>query len=303
MYALETRNLSRKYGTKTAVDQVNIHIRPGTIYGLIGKNGAGKTSIMKMILGLIRKNSGEIFFYGKNMEQNRKQLLKRIGYLIEPSGFYPMLSARENLEIYAKIRGVSRRDAIEKALDAVGLSYQSPKKFSQFSLGMKQRLALGFAIMNDPEFIILDEPTNGLDPIGIAEIRHYIKMLGIDRKKTILLSSHHLAEVELIADDIGVLHEGKLLTEDSLQKIRKDSRKYIYVESDNSRLASVLLEQNGIRNYASIGEYGLKIYEEESDSYQINKLLMESGIQVREIYTKSFNLEEYFKEVLKEEVL
>ena len=203
-YVIETKNLTKQYGTQKSVADLNIHVKQGRIYGLLGRNGAGKTTTMKMLLGLTQPTSGEVTIWGQPLRTNEKKLLPRIGYLIESPGFYPNLTATENLRIFATLRGVPSHNAIKNALDLVGLPYKDKKLFSQYSLGMKQRLAIALAIMHDPELLILDEPINGLDPIGIAEVRSFIRDLCTERGKTILISSHILSEIALLADDIGI---------------------------------------------------------------------------------------------------
>lgn len=189
-YVIETKQLTKTYGEQTVVNSVNIHVKQGQIYGLLGRNGAGKTTIMKMILGLTDITSGEVDVFGQNIKGREKRVYPRIGAIIETPGFYPNLTGTENLEIFAKLRGTAAPNAVKNALEIVGLPYRDKKLFSKYSLGMKQRLGIANAILHDPELLILDEPTNGLDPIGIAEVRDFIKTLSIERGKTILISSH-----------------------------------------------------------------------------------------------------------------
>lgn len=176
---------------------------------------------MKMLLGLTKPTSGEVKIWGKSLQGNEKKLLPRIGSLIESPGFYPNLTGTENLRIFATLRGVPNNHAIKDALDLVGLPYKDKKLFSQYSLGMKQRLAIALAVMHDPELLILDEPINGLDPIGIAEVRSFIRELCDARGKTILISSHILSEISLLADDIGIIDHGALLEEESLAELEQ----------------------------------------------------------------------------------
>ena len=203
---IRTENLTKVYGEQEAVKSVNVHVKKGRIYGLLGRNGAGKTTIMKMILGLTSITSGEVQLFGKNIRGQEKRIYPRIGAIIETPGFYPNLTGTENLEIFAKLRGTSRPDAVKNALEVVGLPYKDKKLFSKYSLGMKQRLGIANAIMHDPELLILDEPINGLDPIGIAEIRKFLQDLSKERGKTILISSHILSEIDLLADDLSLIH-------------------------------------------------------------------------------------------------
>ena len=220
-YIIETKNLTKQYGSQKSVADLNIHVKRGRIYGLLGRNGAGKTTTMKMLLGLTKPTSGEVKIWGKSLQGNEKKLLPRIGSLIESPGFYPNLTGTENLRIFATLRGVPNNHAIKDALDLVGLPYKDKKLFSQYSLGMKQRLAIALAVMHDPELLILDEPINGLDPIGIAEVRSFIRELCDARGKTILISSHILSEISLLADDIGIIDHGALLEEESLAELEQ----------------------------------------------------------------------------------
>lgn len=189
-YVIETKNLTKQYGTQMSVSDLNIHVKKGRIYGLLGRNGAGKTTTMKMLLGLTAPTSGEVEILGKNIRTNSKQVLPHIGSLIEAPGFYPNLTGTENLRIFAELRNIKNANAIKGALELVGLPYRDKKLFSQYSLGMKQRLAIALAVMHNPSILILDEPINGLDPIGIAEVRSFIRELCDAQGKTILISSH-----------------------------------------------------------------------------------------------------------------
>ena len=221
-YVIETKNLTKQYGEQKSVANLNIHVQKGRIYGLLGRNGAGKTTTMKMLLGLTRPTSGKVTILGKSLAGNERKLLPRIGSLIEsPGSFIPNLTATENLRIFATLRGVPGWHAIKDALDLVGLPYKDKKLFTQYSLGMKQRLAIALAVMHDPELLILDEPINGLDPIGIAEVRSFIRQLCDERGKTILISSHILSEIALLADDIGIIDHGALIEEESFAELEK----------------------------------------------------------------------------------
>ena len=204
-YIIQTKNLTKQYGLQKSVDNLNIHVKRGRIYGLLGRNGAGKTTTMKMLLGLTVPTSGTVHIFGENMQTQSQEVLPRIGSLIESPGFYPNLTATENLKIFADLRGLTKASYIKSALELVGLPYRDKKLFSQYSLGMKQRLAIALAVMHNPDLLILDEPINGLDPIGIAEVRGFIRELCDLQGKTILISSHILSEIALLADDVGII--------------------------------------------------------------------------------------------------
>ena len=242
-HIIETEHLTKQYSATRSVDNLSIHAAKGRIYGLLGRNGAGKTTTMKMLLGLTKPTSGEIRMWGEPLRGNEKKLLPRIGCLIETRGFYPNLTATENLHIVVALRGVPNRHAMRDALDLVGLPYQDKKRFSEYSLGMKQRLAIALAIMHDPELPILDEPINGLDPIGIAEIRVLLRQLCEKRGKTMLISSHILSEVAQRADDIGIIDKGRLLEEESLAGLEQKSGRYVHFTISDTAQAARILEQ------------------------------------------------------------
>ncbi len=206
-YIIETENLTKRYGTATVVDKVNLHVPTGKIYGLLGRNGAGKTTAMKMMLQLALPTDGTVRLFGTNYKENIHTLYSKVGSIIETPGFYSNLTGYENLQILAKLRGEYLKWS-RKALEVVGLHKEKRKVFSDYSLGMKQRLGIAAAIMHEPELLILDEPINGLDPIGIVEIRSFLSELSHNHGITIFISSHVLSEIEQIADIIGVMHEG-----------------------------------------------------------------------------------------------
>ena len=297
-YVIETKNLTKQYGTQKSVADLNIHVRQGRIYGLLGRNGAGKTTTMKMLLGLTQPTSGEVTIWGQPLRTNEKKLLPRIGYLIESPGFYPNLTATENLRIFATLRGVPSRNAIKNALDLVGLPYKDKKLFSQYSLGMKQRLAIALAIMHDPELLILDEPINGLDPIGIAEVRSFIRNLCTERGKTILISSHILSEIALLADDIGIIDHGALLEEESLAELEAKSSKYIRFTVSSTTQASRILERSFHETHFTVqDDYKMRLHNLDVSVGKIVTAFVENGLTVSEAYICEESLEDYFKRV------
>lgn len=297
-YIIETKNLTKVYGEQKAVNSVNLHIEKGSIYGLLGRNGAGKTTIMKMILGLTDITNGEVSVFNQNIKGNEKKIYPRIGAIIETPGFYPNLTGTENLEIFALLRGTAFPDAVKNALEVVGLPHKDKKLFGNYSLGMKQRLGIANAILHDPEVLILDEPTNGLDPIGIAEVRNFIKDLSIKKGKTILISSHILSEITLLADTVGIIDKGVLLEESSMEELNKKNRKYIMLEvSDVSKTTIVLEKEFGITNYSVEDNNHVKIYSQGLDMAKINKSLVMNGISVASSQTCNDSLEDYFKKI------
>ncbi|MGF3214799.1 ABC transporter ATP-binding protein [Facklamia sp. P12945] len=297
-YIIETKNLTKVYGEQKVVNSVNLHVEKGSIYGLLGRNGAGKTTIMKMILGLTDITNGEVSVFNQNIKGNEKKIYPRIGAIIETPGFYPNLTGTENLEVFAMLRGTAFPNAVKNALEVVGLPYKDKKLFGNYSLGMKQRLGIANAILHDPEVLILDEPTNGLDPIGIAEVRNFIKDLSVKKGKTILISSHILSEITLLADTVGIIDNGVLLEESSMEELNKKNRKYIMLEvSDVSKTTIVLEKEFEITNYSVEDNNHVKIYSHGLDMAKINESLVMNGISVISSQTCNDSLEDYFKKI------
>ena len=295
---IETKKLTKIYGEQAAVKDVNLHVKPGRIYGLLGRNGAGKTTIMKMMLGLTPITSGEVTMFGKNIKGREKRIYPRIGAIIETPGFYPNLTGTENLEIFAKLRGTAGSNAVKHALKVVGLPYKDKKLFSKYSLGMKQRLGIANAILHDPELLILDEPTNGLDPIGIAEMRDFIKKLSRERGKTILISSHILSEIALLADDIGIIDHGVLLEENSMEELEKKNSKYILLQVSDIPKATLILErQFHLKDYSVQNDQTFRLYDTSLDMAAVNKALMMQDVLVISSQLCNDTLEDYFKKI------
>lgn len=297
-YIIETHNLTKRYGEQESVSNLNIHVKKGRIYGLLGRNGAGKTTTMKMLLGLTAPTSGEVKIFGKPIYGNEKKILPHVGCLIESPGFYPNLTATENLKIFARLRGIKDSKHIQSALELVNLPYQDKKLFSQYSLGMKQRLAIALAIMHNPAVLILDEPINGLDPIGIAEVRSFIRELCDARGKTILISSHILSEISLLADDIGIIDHGKLLEEESLAEMEQKNRHYIHFTVSDSKLAAHLLETVFQTRIFKIKDANnIHLMEVNLPVASITRCFVENGLEVSEAHLCEDTLEDYFKKV------
>ncbi|EOS8040911.1 ABC transporter ATP-binding protein [Enterococcus faecium] len=297
-YIIETKNLTKQYGEQKSVANLSIHVRKGSIYGLLGRNGAGKTTTMKMLLGLTKPTLGEAKIFNQDIKNDMKSILPRVGSLIESPGFYPNLTGTENLKIFARLRGVPNQEAVRNVLDLVGLPYNDKKLFSQYSLGMKQRLAIALTVMHDPEVIILDEPINGLDPIGIAEIRSFIRDLCDKQGKTILISSHILSEIEQLADDIGIINNGELLEEGSLEELKQKNNKYIHFIVSNTSEAALILENDfQISDFQIIDNRQLKIYDTSLSVATINRTFILRDLEVSEARLQEDTLEDYFKRV------
>ena len=294
MNIIETENLTKQYGTTTVVDNINLHVPKGKIYGLLGRNGAGKTTAMKMILQLVYPTGGAIRLFGTDYKEHTHSLYGKIGSIIETPGFYSNLTGYENLKIIAKLRGQLSKHSVQEALRVVRLEKETRKVFADYSLGMKQRLGIAAAIMHEPELLILDEPINGLDPIGISEIRSFLSELSHSKGTTILISSHVLSEIEQIADIIGVMHEGRLIEEVNMAELHKRNRRYIEFELSNVEIAAKILENHyQIKDYSIQGNT-IKIYDFTHNSGEINKAFVENGLLVTKINIDEENLENYF---------
>ena len=297
-YVIETHGLTKTYGEVNSVSNLSIHVKKGRIYGLLGRNGAGKTTTMRMLLGLTAPSSGEIKIWGRPLRGSEKKILPRVGSLIESPGFYPNLTGTENLRIFADLRGLKGPRFIKDALEVVNLPYRDKKLFSQYSLGMKQRLAIALAVMHNPELLILDEPINGLDPIGIAEMRGFIRELCDSTGKTILISSHILSEIALLADDIGIIDHGVLLEEESLEELEAKNGKYIRFTVSNAPTAARLLESRlGVQDVQVDSSNGLTVRSPRLDSGEAVRLFVEAGLSVSDAHLYEDTLEDYFKQV------
>jgi len=292
---LQTVGLTKQYGTQFAVNDLNVNVEQGKIYGLLGRNGAGKTTAIRMVTGLLKPTSGDVILFGEKMRTPTKQCFRRIGALIESPAFYENLTAKENLKIIADLRGTQSKNSIEKALELVNLENETKKKVKQFSLGMKQRLGIAMAMMHNPEFIILDEPTNGLDPIGIQQIRLLIKKLSAENGVTVLISSHILSEIEQMADKVGIIDKGVLVEELTMDEIRHRNRHYVKLTvSDMSKTVPILEKELAISDFQILNDNDIKIFQLDNNLENMNRVLVSNDIGVSELSVKKGNLEEYF---------
>lgn len=295
---IETRGLIKRYGDQVSVSNLDLHVQKGRIYGLLGRNGAGKTTTMKMLLGLTAPTSGTVSLFGQPLKGNETRILPRIGSLIESPGFYPNLTGTENLQIFARLRGLKSPNYIKSALELVNLPYRDKKRYAQYSLGMKQRLAIALAVMHDPELLILDEPINGLDPIGIAEVRDFIRALCDERGKTILISSHILSEIALLADDIGIIDHGVLLEEESLVELEQKNGKVLRFTVSNAPVGAQMLRQEmGVRDVAVENERELMVRDLRLDTGAAVRRFVEAGLVVSDAHLYEDTLEDYFKRI------
>ncbi|WP_342565259.1 ABC transporter ATP-binding protein [Paenibacillus sp. FSL R7-0345] len=300
---LRTWNLTKVYQGKEAVNNVNMNIKQGEIYGFLGPNGAGKTTVMKMITNLVKPTAGEIEFFGEKMTSRSYEMLKRMGCIIENPAFYDKLTARENLELHGEYMGYYDPKALKQALELVNLTGTDKKPVKQFSMGMKQRLGIARAVMTKPELLILDEPINGLDPLGIKELREVFRMLSREYGMTLLISSHILGEVEQIADTIGVIKDGVLLEEVTMNEIRRRDTDYIELITDNSSKAVFTLTNKlGLSNFKVIGTRTVRIYDQISQ-LELSKALAAADVELESLNRKQHSLEDYFVELMGGEVI
>ena len=295
-YVIETNNLSKIYYKNKVVNSVDMHVEKGKIYGLLGKNGAGKTTTMCMLLNLTYPSEGDIFLFGKNVNNHSNEIYSNIGSIIETPGFYENLTAFENLKIISKIRGDFNSNNINSVLQMVNLDNDKSKKFKDFSLGMKQRLGIAAAIMHSPELLILDEPINGLDPFGIKEIRTLLKRLSHEFGITILISSHILSEIENIADVIGFMDNGILIDEISKEELYTRLDKFVEFEVSDIDLAVGIfkkLELKENKDYAVKGDM-LCLYTHLNLRDKFNALFVKAGVDVKKVNLCEENLEDFF---------
>lgn len=292
---LKIYNITKKYGEQLAVDNVNMTIKKGDIYGFIGQNGAGKTTLIRLITGLIHKSGGEIELLGANEENELNKARTMVGSLIESPSFYTNMTARENLEVSRLVRNIPGKKCIDEVLELVGLKDVEKKKVKNFSLGMRQRLGIANALMGNPKLLILDEPINGLDPMGIVEIRELLKKINKEKDMTILISSHILSELSELATTYGIISNGKLIEEITAKQLSEKCRQYIDLKVDDTARAVILLERElGISDYEVLEDSNIKVFSNLDNVGEVNSLLSRSGIIVESISVKGENLEEYF---------
>lgn len=297
-YILKTCNLTKVYDGKPVVSDVNMHIKKGEIYGFLGPNGAGKTTVMKMIANLVKPTGGEIEIFGEKLTDTSYEFLKSIGSIIEYPIFYDRMTARENLELHCEYMGYHNKKAIDEALELVDLRGIEKKAVKNFSLGMKQRLGIARAITTKPELLILDEPINGLDPIGIKEMRRIFKCLCQEHRITILISSHILGEIEQIADTIGVINKGTLVKEVSMDSVRESNLDYIELVVENCKKAASVLNELNIGNFRVLDNHTIRIYDMKLTKSDLLSELVRNNVAVESISAKNSSLEDYFLNIL-----
>ncbi len=297
MEVVRTTSLCKTYHGKYAVDHIDMSIEQGAIYGFIGRNGAGKSTTLKMLCGLAKPSSGEIQVFGTTLQNDIMR--KRIGMLIENPGIYPNFTAYENMKLKAKYIGLVDYDSkIKELLQRFHLSDQPKKKTKQFSMGMKQRLGIAMALLGNPDLLILDEPINGLDPEGILEIRQMLKQFNEENQITMIISSHILGELSKIATHYGIIKDGKLIQQISAKDLQVKCNDYIHLKTSNPKHTVVILEENlKIKNYEVRPDGEIRIYDL-CDNNQISKALLECGVIIEELYRHQQDLESYFLELM-----
>ena len=291
-YILTTNELTKTYGKYNAANEVSIHVERGGIYGLIGRNGAGKTTLMKMIGGLSRPSRGSFEIHGRNGETT-KQMMPKVGILIEAPGLYPNMTAMQNLTTKALALGIKDKKYLQGLLEEVGLSNTGKKKAKQFSLVMKQRLGIAMALVNKPELLILDEPINGLDPQGIAEMRSILHHLCYDKGITILISSHILDELAKVATQYGIIHEGRLLEEETKEELFSKCCERLELKTNDISRTLEVLNMMGFSKM-EVKDDSINIYERLNEGGAITIALAKENIQTNEIAVKTDALEDYY---------
>lgn len=300
-YVIKTKGLTKNFGKEKAVSGLDMEIPKGEIYGFLGPNGAGKTTTIRMLLGLMKPTAGTIHIFQKDLIKERINILKKVGSLVENPSYYPHLTAYENLEALRKILGVSKA-RIQEVLDIVRLSDVANKKVKGFSLGMKQRLGIAASLLNNPDLLILDEPTNGLDPSGIIEIRNLIKRLPAETGMTILISSHLLSEIDQLATTVGIVTKGKMIFQDSIEEMRRFAQQKITLKVSDSERAWRALLAKGIRADFEEGTILLSKCSDEKVAEAVCGLVTD-GFSIYRVEEEKRSLEDIFLQMTKEESL
>ena len=300
-YILQTSRLTKTIGGKELVKDVDIHIKKGEIYGFLGPNGAGKTTVMKMITNLWKPTAGEIEILGNKLTPQSYEVLRRMESIIEFPAFYERMSGYENLRLHAEYMGFYHHGSIGRTLAMLDLTEAAAKPVKQYSLGMKERLGIARAILCRPELLILDEPTNGLDPAGMRQIRNLLKMLCAEYGTTIMISSHILSEIESIADTVGVIHRGILRKEIGMKEIAQMSMSYVELSVHHTQKAAyVLAEKSGIRNFKVMDDGVIRVYDNRVSVQDITKQLALADVPVLAIGKQTETLEDYFMKLTEE---
>jgi len=299
-YSIEIEALTHQYaGNQIVLNDIHLHIPEGSIYGFLGPNGAGKTTTLRLILGLLKKQKGRIKIFNKDFTKNRISILKNIGSLIESPSLYGHLTATENLEILQKIYQCPRT-RIAEVLEIAGLSETGNKKTAQFSLGMKQRLSIAIALLHNPKLLILDEPTNGLDPNGIIEVRELLKKINLENQMTIVISSHLLAEIEKMVTHVGIINKGNVLFEGTFPGLQQQQtlNAVISFDTNNQSLTRRIIEANGFLPILKNDLVSLPIIEKKKIANLVQQMV-EQGVEVYQVMRSQDDLESIFMDLVK----
>jgi len=297
MLAIETRDLRRRFGPTLAVDGVSLSVPRGCVYGFMGRNGAGKTTTLKMLLGLVRPDAGTIYIAGRDALADRLGAASCVGALLEAHGFYAHLSGRENLDLTRSLLGL-RRSELDRVLDIVGLTTDAGRRVGGYSLGMRQRLGIARALLGSPEVLILDEPTNGLDPDGIADMRDFLRTLPARANAPVLLSSHLLGEVEQVADRVGIIHQGRLVLQDDLATLRAGQAPQLRLGCDAPDRARALILSMGLTPDPDSDRITLAPGADVRETARaLNRGLVEAGIGVHELTPQARSLETIYRDI------
>lgn len=297
-YAAEAKRVTKRYGNFTALDKVDITVAKGAIYGLVGDNGAGKTTFLKLLSGHIYVDEGELKLFGCHRLKDMEEQRKRTGVVIEAPGFYPQISVEKNLEYYRILKGVPGKRAVDEVLELVGLADKRKKRCRDLSLGMKQRLGLAIALIGEPELLILDEPINGLDPSGIIEIRNLMQKLNREKNITIILSSHILSELEQLATVYGFLTDGKLAEQVTAEEIKEKCSDYIEISvSDPERYTAVLEKKFHTERYKVLPDKTIHIMDPMMDIGAYSRLAGEYHMDISKLERRQVTLEEYYMDL------
>lgn len=300
---VQTNRLTKVIGGKEIVREVDIHVTKGEIYGFLGPNGAGKTTVMKMLTNLWKPTSGTVELFGEPLTPTSYEVLKRIGSIIEFPCFYEHMSGRDNLQLHCEYMGYYVPGSVDQALEMLGLLEAGNQLVKRYSLGMKQRLGIARAILCRPELLVLDEPTNGLDPAGMKQLRDLFRTLCTEYGITIMISSHILSEVESIADTIGVIDHGKMMKEISMREIAEMNTAYIELAvEDPKKAAYVLADQMKLKNFKVMDGHTIRVYDEQASTKELSRVLARNDVGIDSIGKQSERLEDYFLKITGEDV-
>lgn len=301
-WIVQTKHMTKAYGKQSVVKQVDLRVRKGAIYGFIGLNGAGKSTCIRLITGLTEPTSGSIQLFGKADKNEVVQARKRIGTMIEAPAFYPHMTARQNLEVIRIARGIPGKENIQTVLKRVGLTHTGKKKVRTFSLGMKQRLGIAIALLSKPELLILDEPINGLDPVGVVEMRQLLQQLNEEYGVTIIISSHILTEVHQIATHYGIIHHGNLIEQCTREEIDEKCQSYISLRvNDVAKAVTIFEETIGTNAFEVLEDHSIKLFAHTDEPAVVSRMLHEHDVFVEKLTPQADTLEGYFTSLIKEE--